>query len=77
MINHSAAKLKAWRSSQDLTQAQAGRRFGVTRMTWFRWENGEVAPRAAMISKLCSAIADLQPNDFYNLSGLTTVRRAA
>lgn len=67
MVNPAAAKLKAWRTSEDLTQAEAARRFGVTRMTWFRWESGEIQPRAGMMRSLCAAIDGLLPNDFFDL----------
>jgi transcriptional regulator with XRE-family HTH domain len=32
--------IKAWRKLQNLSQEAAGKRVGVTRFTWMRWENG-------------------------------------
>jgi transcriptional regulator with XRE-family HTH domain len=74
MGNDAAVKLKAWRVGEDLTQAQAARRFGVTRMTWFRWENGEIQPRSQTLTRLCTAISGLRPDDFFYIE---TERQAA
>ncbi|WP_397604989.1 helix-turn-helix transcriptional regulator [Sphingorhabdus sp.] len=73
MVNNASAKLKAWRSVEGLTQAQAAKRFGVTRMTWFRWENGEIQPRGHAMRSLCEIINDLQPNDFFNLAAVRSI----
>ena len=67
MVNGASDKLRVWRRLQCLAQWQAAKRFDISRMTWHRWEAGQVTPRRAEISALCAAISGLSPNDFYDL----------
>ncbi len=69
-------RLKLWRREHSLTEAEAGKRFGTTRMTWRRWESGQMVPAPAhMIALYAAGVAE--PNDFYDLPELVVARRAA
>jgi len=71
-------KLKAWRTEQGLTQAEAGERVGVTRFCWMAWECGRKMPRyAEMIAIYVLTDGEVTPNDFYALPLLSRHKDAA
>ena len=55
--------LKALRVNAGLTQTDAAKVLGVSRMTLSRWESGETYPRADNILKL-AALYKCEPADF-------------
>ena len=62
-------KLKNWRRSEGLTQAQAAEVIGVVRRTWHQWEQGSIVPGPAhMIEIVRITGGAVQPNDFYDLA---------
>jgi transcriptional regulator with XRE-family HTH domain len=69
-------KLRAWQREQGLTDAEAGARFGTTRMTWLRWKSGEMVPGPAFMIELYGERV-AEPNDFYDLPDLAVDRNAA
>lgn len=65
-MKRASERLRDWREAQGLTQAEAGARFNTTRMTWHRWEAGEMLPNPAQLAALYrEGVAE--PNDFYDL----------
>lgn len=71
-------KLRNWRRNEGLTQADAAARLGVARRTWHQWEQGIAIPGAAHMVELVSFTGgQVQPNDFYALTAIDAVRKAA
>ena len=75
-MKRAPSKLRAWQREHGLTDAEAGARFGVSRMSWLRWKGGEMIPGPApMIELYLQAVAE--PNDFYDLPARAVRQRAA
>ncbi len=60
-------RIKAWREQQQpsLSQEEAGKRVGVTRFTWLRWESGspiELRFVPAVARETGIPAADLRPD---------------
>ena len=69
--------LRQWRTSEGLSQEEAGERVGVVRKTWHQWEAGDAIPkREAMARVYLVTGGRVQPNDFYALPDLSA-RQAA
>jgi len=60
--------LKKWREKQKKTQAEAARIFGVTPVTFCRWERGIRTPRPSMLRKIRKITENLvTANDFADM----------
>lgn len=58
--------LKTWRTTQNLSQGEAGERLGVDAMTISRWERGEHLPRKKHWRKI-EEMTGIAPSDLLAL----------
>jgi DNA-binding XRE family transcriptional regulator len=57
-------KIRAWRESAGLKQAEAADRLGVVQSHWSRIERGEMLPGDDVTTDLANLVGDLAPGDW-------------
>lgn len=70
MTDRKKYNLKALRSLDNLTQAEAGAKVGVSEDVWGRWERGQQFPDVLQIQAIEQAF-DVSYNDIIFLQGVT------
>lgn len=74
-------KLRDWRRAEKLTIDEAAARFGVSKDTLYRWEQGKLLPRRKTIDRIVAATGGrVGGADFFepaNVNAGTSVDEAA
>lgn len=65
-------RLKEYRETLKLSQAEVAEMFGLTQQAYSRWEKGLSFPNAQQIIKLCE-IFKCTPNDLFGIKGVHQV----